>query len=374
MPKKQAKIILLSALFFELVDNGSSKRTCITKGGVIVNDVNSYITSGLYTYRHIAMIKGNTGGYASVAGKMFTSAASTTITTTRDIALFGTNYESGLRDSGYPFRLHWCKIYKNGVIERDFVPAKLKSNNKVGLIDVAHNTFYSANDTTKTFDAGKVTGTVGVSTQYELLEYISTNNTAATSGPYIDTGKTVKSNTGMEIKFYVGNATGGCMFGARGAADNTTDGSGEARDFGLWSPGNTTNASWEFGNRKYKGSTYKDQTGVAKVLGGFMYDHGSKVSGSINLEGFDLNVYIGCINYVGTSSVAGGAYMFLPGPVRYYYYRQFEGEQLVLDLIPAKRKSDNAVGMLDMVSGAFFCNAGTGSFTAGTSKGLTVYR
>ena len=36
------------------------------------------------------------------------------------------------------------------------------------------------------------------------------------------------------------------------------------------------------------------------------------------------------------------------------------------NFVPAQRNSDNVVGMYDMVSGAFFTNAGTGSFVAGT--------
>ena len=55
----------------------------------------------------------------------------------------------------------------------------------------------------------------------------------------------------------------------------------------------------------------------------------------------------------------------------YYFvgniYRQkaYQNNVLVGDFIPVKRKSDNVVGMYDAVSGKFYTNAGTGSFTAG---------
>ena len=42
-----------------------------------------------------------------------------------------------------------------------------------------------------------------------------------------------------------------------------------------------------------------------------------------------------------------------------------DGTNLSMNLIPAKRNSDNVVGMYDIVSGRFFTNAGTGTFTAG---------
>lgn len=44
-----------------------------------------------------------------------------------------------------------------------------------------------------------------------------------------------------------------------------------------------------------------------------------------------------------------------------------DGTNLSMDLIPAKRDSDNVVGMYDIVSGQFFTNAGIGDFTAGTA-------
>lgn len=46
-------------------------------------------------------------------------------------------------------------------------------------------------------------------------------------------------------------------------------------------------------------------------------------------------------------------------------YRISRNGNLVRDLIPAKRNSDNVVGMWDTVSKTFFTNAGTGSFIAG---------
>ena len=51
---------------------------------------------------------------------------------------------------------------------------------------------------------------------------------------------------------------------------------------------------------------------------------------------------------------------------RIYYLKITEGNQLVRNFIPARRNSDNTLGMYDTVSGTFFTNAGTGAdFTAG---------
>lgn len=51
-----------------------------------------------------------------------------------------------------------------------------------------------------------------------------------------------------------------------------------------------------------------------------------------------------------------------------YYLRLYDNGQLALDLHPVKRLSDGAIGMYDTVSGQFFGNAGTGTFTSGPMK------
>lgn len=50
---------------------------------------------------------------------------------------------------------------------------------------------------------------------------------------------------------------------------------------------------------------------------------------------------------------------------RYYYLKIWKSNVLTLDLIPAKRTSDNTLGMYDLVSNTFFTNKGTGTFIAG---------
>lgn len=56
-------------------------------------------------------------------------------------------------------------------------------------------------------------------------------------------------------------------------------------------------------------------------------------------------------------------------------YSVKRGGTLIQNLIPAKRNSDNELGMYDAASGTFFVNAGTGIFIAGPeSGGTTVWR
>lgn len=51
--------------------------------------------------------------------------------------------------------------------------------------------------------------------------------------------------------------------------------------------------------------------------------------------------------------------------VKVYDYKIILNDEVVLHLIPVKRRSDGVLGMYDTVSGTFKTNAGTGTFTAG---------
>lgn len=54
-----------------------------------------------------------------------------------------------------------------------------------------------------------------------------------------------------------------------------------------------------------------------------------------------------------------------PSKMKLYSFKIYEGDELVLDLIPVKRNSDNVVCAYDTVSEEYFTNEGTGVFTAG---------
>lgn len=57
-----------------------------------------------------------------------------------------------------------------------------------------------------------------------------------------------------------------------------------------------------------------------------------------------------------------------PSKMKLYSFKIYEGDELVLDLIPVKRNSDNVVCAYDTVSEEYFTNEGTGVFTAGPEK------
>ena len=50
---------------------------------------------------------------------------------------------------------------------------------------------------------------------------------------------------------------------------------------------------------------------------------------------------------------------------RLYYCRFYDNNNLIRDFIPARRKSDNVVGLYDKLNNVFYTNSGSGSFVAG---------
>lgn len=90
---------------------------------------------------------------------------------------------------------------------------------------------------------------------------------------------------------------------------------------------------------------------------------------------------ISCNGYTASSSYKGSVNTNLFLMMRANNSSPFKGKifsfkvendgQKELDLVPCYRKSDNEIGMYDLVTGSFFTNAGTGSFVAGRDVKVT---
>lgn len=54
-----------------------------------------------------------------------------------------------------------------------------------------------------------------------------------------------------------------------------------------------------------------------------------------------------------------------PSKSRIYYLKIYRNNNLIVNYVPSYNKTDNIIGMYDIVSGVFYTNAGTGSFEKG---------
>ena len=62
--------------------------------------------------------------------------------------------------------------------------------------------------------------------------------------------------------------------------------------------------------------------------------------------------------------VLGDSRVFLG---KIYNAKVYDNNILIRNLVPCYRKSDNVIGMLDMVNNVFYTNAGSGTFTKGNN-------
>lgn len=61
------------------------------------------------------------------------------------IWLFCTNSGgTGLYQCGDSVRIYYLKIYNNGILVRDFIPVRRKSDGKIGMLDKVENKFYTS--------------------------------------------------------------------------------------------------------------------------------------------------------------------------------------------------------------------------------------
>lgn len=95
----------------------------------------------------------NNGSTAFVVdGVKSTGSTTQTISGTQPLYLFARNL-SGSPTLYSSAKIHYCRIYKNGILVRNFIPCYRKSDNVAGLYDTVNDAFY-INQGTGTFTVG----------------------------------------------------------------------------------------------------------------------------------------------------------------------------------------------------------------------------
>jgi len=252
---------------------------------------------------------------------------------------------------------HGCSAYlyrfkakQNGKLIRDMTPARRKSDNAVGMYDVVNNIFYT-NSGSGTFGAGaKVDiGVSIVNAEYEQLEYLESTGAQ-------------QINTGLQFNM----TTDSCLVDFQ---STTTNQNGM-----IFASAQGTNHFWFY---HYKDSgridLYINNSGAQIHVGGQAIDTKRHVM-TYNKKCYflDYNQY-GYDNRV-LNNTDYNMYLFSWGNNYYYSGRIYrckiwKNGILTRNFIPAKRKTDGVLGMLDKITGQFLTNSGSGAFRAGASVG-----
>ena len=196
---------------------------------------------------------------------------------------------------------------------------------------------------------------------YTELEYIETTGTQ-----YIDTGVIPTLNTKVRVRFLPVAQNGIGFFGARTPASGTAN-RFTCTTFSLGtqlSAGMTVNEWPDFRISNYVGNLYDItiENGSTKV-NGMTYTTPTNTSVDFGNNTFKL------IGVKDNGDIENDT------QAKYYLCQIWESGVLVHYLVPVRRNSDNVVGMYDTVTNTFFTNAGTGTFTAGStvSHSTTVH-
>lgn len=186
--------------------------------------------------------------------------------------------------------------------------------------------------------------------EYQQVEYIE-----GTGTQYINTG--IKANgltTNYETEFMPTSIKNGVqyIFSAKQARQIKRFDSGWNDDKGMWiayNSGEVTKVTIEvkkaYNLKKNGDKIYFDNNLIATIA--TLADFETPV----NIVLFANNTN-GTINY--------------QAHLRLYYFKLYNGNDLIRDFIPCYRKTDNVIGLYDIVNNVFYTNAGTGTFIKGS--------
>lgn len=314
-----------------------------------------------------------TYGYAgkrwvSVNGSVSSTSTSLLNTNNTTLKLFTRGDLNG-KTSG---RVYYVKQYNGTSLVHDIVPVKRVSDGLVGMYDKTTKKFHK-NSGTGVFTYGAETGetingdsvsrkvksayiSVPLPDGYQQVEYIQSTGTQ-----YIDTGVIATQNTGFEIGFYSLNSLSseasqyGSIFGARtGSASNELQ-------LTSYLHSSSYGGTLRFGTNNYDAG-FACGAKMKASLKSCVYtsNNGTKTTLSSTAFTSPVNITVFALNNNGEITQHG--------KVRIYYFRLYNGKSIVRDFVPCYRKSDNVVGLYDLVNNVFYTNKGTGSFTVGNTS------
>lgn len=188
-------------------------------------------------------------------------------------------------------------------------------------------------------------GDINIFPGYTRLEYIQSSGTQ-----YINTGILCTDKIMMKIKFINLSVTGNTIIGNMGNPETDTfrffNATGVCYlDYGSGTPYNRINGGNINANTLYElevGNRY-----VKNLVTG----NNIVSSSSVSFSNKSYNIFVN-----GNTAYSSN---------KWYYVKIYSNSDLVRDFIPVKRKTDNKVGLYDLVEHKFYGNNGSGDFIAG---------
>lgn len=250
--------------------------------------------------------------------------------------------------------------FRTGNIEirvaKDYTCDNITFYPMIRLSSVDNDTYepYIEPTTTNIYLDEPIEARANIPNEYEEVEYLESTGTQ-----YIDTGINVNTTTSRyETKINPSSVSG--TMGIFGTRNNSMASQSSMNVFII---GGTFRLDWLSGNGNYNVrniSTNTEYT-ISITRGLATINNVNYTSGeTISIDSL-YPFYVGSFNNVGSVFSTG-----FSGKI--YYSKLYNNNILVFDGVPCYRKSDNEIGMYDLVSNTFFTNAGTGNFIVGPIK------
>lgn len=272
---------------------------------------------------------------------------------TNDIYLFGLNADGNASTLASGLKVFSCKIYNVNVLIRNFIPCYRVSDNEIGLYDRVNGIFYT-NAGAGSFTAGSEVEPTLISSNtlrlsiselpnaYQEVEWIKSNGNA-----YINPSTNITADIGFEVTANIPSGTNGALLG------NYLPGN---YFFFVYSYTNNTTTFFPSKSASTVSMTVpRDTKTTFSFKNGVLYDGTTQTT----------------IPTYATAEIGQPIYLFSGRPnnwfTSYKLYRCviYNGSTAERDLRPCYRKSDNEIGLYDVINDVFYTNAGSGYFTKG---------
>ena len=195
--------------------------------------------------------------------------------------------------------------------------------------------------------------------EYQEVEYIESTGTQ-----YIDTGvaPTNKTNIKLDIEFISGKSDKWIPL----IAERTRLTNSYQAMFGIWINSSTKEIALNYADIDTAGITGTNGSGrhvYSNTKNKFYLDNTLIKTLSTSSFTSTLNLYVFALNGLNDGSTNIETRNCT---AKLYELKIYDDNILIRDFVPCYRKSDNEIGMYDLVSNQFYTNAGTGVFLMGT--------
>lgn len=270
----------------------------------------------------------------------------------KNIYIFVSNYTNNTINGAMKTKCKEVKWYdENDNLVRHYIPCYRNSDNEIGMYDLVFGKFYTNQG------EGEFVKSGSLPSEYQQVEYIE-----ATGTQYLEIDYIADYKTNSKGKFQITDKSkANMLFGSRISA--TSIGC-----YGLnWGGG----TPYKYYNTYYGNSndgmttteidenihTFEKKRHQLYIDGELIHTR-KDTDGNTEFATSYKMIVFGC-NTKGTIGLFTYA--------RIYDLQFYDEDVLAIDLIPCYRKSDNEIGMYDLVNDVFYTNKGTGTFLKGTN-------